>query len=107
MTSISSGLKSDENSNYSFELQGPAGLFKSIEKHPFCWGLLNECNRNMSACPINSITFHRKGLFGTAKEVVDESKTLLNTIFENYPNLRNMPFSNRYQSEIFYLFYFN
>lgn len=75
-------------------LRGPAGLFKSIEQHPFCWGLLNKCNLNITYCPINIITFHRKG-FGSANDVVDNTIQLLNDIKREFPNLKHLSYANR------------
>lgn len=75
-------------------LRGPAGLFKSPEKHPFCWGLLNKCNLNACDCPVDILTFHRKG-FGTANEVVEGSVQLIESIHREFPNLAHLKYANR------------
>lgn len=75
-------------------LRGPAGLFKSRENHHLCWGLLDHCNANASLCPIDVITFHRKGESHGPSDILAETIELLNTFNVNYPNLRNFPFAN-------------
>lgn len=74
-------------------LRGPAGLFKSLDKHPLCWGLLNQCNANISRCPIDVTTFHRKGI-NSSTEILTETIELLNKFHDIYPNLNEMPFAN-------------
>lgn len=78
-----------------FQLRGPAGLFKTKDNHPLCWGILSECNKNVSICPIDIITFHRKGL-GQAEEVLDGAIELLSDIFNKFPSLNQMQYSNRF-----------
>ncbi|KAH8276397.1 hypothetical protein KR018_000286 [Drosophila ironensis] len=75
-------------------LRGPAGLFKTRQNHPLCWKLLEECNRKVRYCPIDIITFHRKGLEGTATEIVNGSLSLMAQIYEEYPNLTTLPVAN-------------
>lgn len=74
-------------------LRGPAGLFKSAKVHQMCWGLLNVCNANASLCPIDVITFHRKGL-NSADEILTETIELLMEFQSLYPNLSDLPFAN-------------
>lgn len=74
--------------------RGPAGLFKDINRHPKCWGVLDDCNRNPNKCSVDVITFHRKGLGNNAKEIVDGSLELLENFNEKFPNLTNFRFSN-------------
>lgn len=74
-------------------LRGPAGLFKSIEMHRKCWGLLDDCNANITLCPIDVITFHRKGV-NTSNDVLTETIDLLEKIHKVFPNLSELPFSN-------------
>ncbi|XP_022214709.2 alpha-L-iduronidase [Drosophila obscura] len=75
-------------------LRGPAGLFKSLESHPRCWKLLQLCNQRMVHCPIDVLSFHRKGLNGSAVEIVNASLSLLAKIYEEYPNLKQLPVAN-------------
>ncbi|XP_075151894.1 alpha-L-iduronidase [Haematobia irritans] len=74
-------------------LRGPAGLFKEQTHHPLCWGILRQCNNNIKECPFEVLTFHKKGN-GSAAIIIDESKFLVSKIFEMFPQLRKMPFSN-------------
>lgn len=74
-------------------LRGPAGLFKKKEKHPLCWGFLNKCNTNISTCPIDVLTFHRKGKVSYA-DILTETKELISNIFNDYTNLRELPYAN-------------
>lgn len=75
-------------------LRGPAGLFKAADQHALCWGILAECNANVSTCALDSITFHKKGN-GTALAVAQGGVALMRDIGERFPNLRTMPYSNR------------
>ncbi|XP_020807014.1 alpha-L-iduronidase [Drosophila serrata] len=75
-------------------LRGPAGLFKSSDTHPLCWKLLEQCNKKVVYCPIDILTFHRKGIDGTATEIVNGSLSLMAKIYEDYPNLKSMPVAN-------------
>lgn len=87
MYSVSSALRPE------FRLRGPAGLFKSIEHHPLCWGILKNCNEDIESCPLDILTFHRKGQT-TVEDILSETIDLLNGIYEKYPNLRNLPYEN-------------
>lgn len=58
-----------------------------------CWGLLNVCNANGSLCPIDVITFHRKGL-NTPDDILTETIELLKEFHGLYPNLSDMPIAN-------------
>lgn len=92
---IASGLRAGArrmNSAEKIPLRGPAGLFKSIEKHTMCYGLLTACNANVSACPIDVLTFHRKGR-NNASDILIESIELLEMIHKKYPNL-DIPYAN-------------
>lgn len=69
---IWNGLRSVErqyNLGYILKLRGPAGLFKQESKHKLCWGLLENCNNFFSKCPIDIITFHRKGSGLNAEDI--------------------------------------
>jgi L-iduronidase len=61
---VKSGIKAAER-QFSLEnvikLRGPAGLFKDSKNHKLCWKILEKCNENLEKCPIDLITFHRKG----------------------------------------------
>lgn len=35
--------------NVSLRLGGPAGIFKSPQRHPICWHVLDHCNRHAAA----------------------------------------------------------
>lgn len=74
-------------------LRGPAGLFKSAEKHQKCWGLLDACNKDVSYCPIDVITFHRKGI-NSVTDILSETIELLKIFNSSYPNLYEMSFAN-------------
>lgn len=74
-------------------LRGPAGLFKSAEIHKLCWGLIDNCNTNISLCPIDVITFHRKGI-NSSGDILTETIDLLEEFHTFFPNLNGMPFSN-------------
>lgn len=76
------------------KLQGPAGLFKDFNKHIFCWNVLENCNKNSTACPIDIITFHRKGNGNSANEIIESSLYLLKEFRVKFPNLSKMKFSN-------------
>lgn len=93
---VSAGLKAATrrtNPMLKFYLRGPAGLFKAYEKHELCWGLLNHCNLNITMCPIDMITFHRKGI-ESADDILVNSKKLIDTIRKIYPNLKKLSYSN-------------
>ncbi|EDX04665.1 alpha-L-iduronidase [Drosophila simulans] len=74
-------------------LRGPAGLFKD-SNHPLCWNLLELCSQRVVYCPIDILTFHRKGIEGTATEIVNGSLSLMAKIYEEYPNLKQLPVAN-------------
>ncbi|XP_011178361.1 alpha-L-iduronidase isoform X2 [Zeugodacus cucurbitae] len=81
------------NKSLDLTLRGPAGLFKSKRKHPLCWALIQNCNKHMDHCPINVLTYHRKGQ-GLASEVLEASRKLLKKIYGNYANINMLPVSN-------------
>lgn len=74
-------------------LRGPAGLFKSFEKHRLCWGLLDQCNANVSLCPIDIITFHRKGV-NSSSDILSETISLLDIFRKTYHNLKHLSYAN-------------
>lgn len=74
-------------------LRGPAGLFKTVEKHRKCWGILDACNANVSSCPIDVITFHRKGV-NSSDDILSGTIELLEKFHNSYPNLCETPFAN-------------
>ncbi|XP_001356788.3 alpha-L-iduronidase [Drosophila pseudoobscura] len=88
------GVHSHTNLPMYRALRGPAGLFKNLNSHPRCWKLLQLCNQRMVHCPIDVLTFHRKGLNGSAVEVVNASLSLLAKIYKEYPNLKQLPVAN-------------
>ncbi|KAL9927946.1 alpha-L-iduronidase isoform 2-T4 [Glossina fuscipes fuscipes] len=80
--------------NLRFVLRGPAGLFKTPQKHPLCWGLLQFCDTNISTCPIDIITYHRKGINENGAELIEDSKNLWSNIYMKFPTLAQLPISN-------------
>ncbi|ALC39744.1 CG6201 [Drosophila busckii] len=76
------------------ELRGPAGLFKAEQRHPLCWRLLELCEAQISKCPIDILSYHRKGEDGSAAGIVNASLLLLQRIYEDYPQLKQLPVSN-------------
>ncbi|XP_039951538.1 alpha-L-iduronidase isoform X2 [Bactrocera neohumeralis] len=90
------GIKSAghmSNKPLDLTLRGPAGLFKSKKNHPLCWSLIKNCNDQINDCPINVLTYHRKGQ-GLATEVLEASSKLLKNIYANYYNINMLPVSN-------------
>lgn len=80
--------------DFSFKLRGPAGLFRKRENHEFCYGILDLCNASQQAlCPIDILTFHRKGE-EKAKQILEEESELLAELRESYPFLESCPWSN-------------
>ncbi|XP_017857775.1 PREDICTED: alpha-L-iduronidase [Drosophila arizonae] len=75
-------------------LRGPAGLFKSEQRHPLCWELLEVCNQQLAKCPIDILSYHRKGLDGSAQEILNGSLALLTKIYHDYPQLQHLPVAN-------------
>lgn len=94
---IKNGMKAAERQfslSNALKLRGPAGLFKAEEKHPLCWSVLESCNANVSFCPIDIITFHRKGDGNGAEEILNGSLDLLKVFTKKYPNLASFKYSN-------------
>lgn len=73
-------------------LGGPAGLFKTWEKHPLCWGLLQHCS-NQTACSLNFISFHKKG-GGSGAAILKQGLELAHNISIMFPSLRRIPLAN-------------
>lgn len=95
--SLNIGLKIAGNrpvDSLHFPLRGPAGLFKSQSHHALCWGILDFCNTYLDSCPIEVLTYHRKGTGENATVVLDNSQMLLKQIYEKYPKLEQIPISN-------------
>ncbi|XP_062559981.1 alpha-L-iduronidase [Armigeres subalbatus] len=80
--------------NIRLPLRGPAGLFKSVERHPFCWNSIKLCNDSPKKCPFDVITFHRKGSGLRADEILQSSLELLKQLSKTFPNISQMQFSN-------------
>lgn len=74
-------------------LRGPAGLFKSHDKHRLCWGILDKCNANIDLCPLDTITYHRKG-HTSIDDILIGTIELLRSIHSDYPKLRRLPYAN-------------
>ncbi|ETN62423.1 alpha-l-iduronidase [Anopheles darlingi] len=81
-----------ESASTLFQLQGPAGLFKSETNHPLCWAAVKLCNGG--DCPFETITFHRKGSGRWASEVLSSTQQLLEDLFTRFPNVRRLGFAN-------------
>ncbi|KAL5277584.1 IDUA family protein [Megaselia abdita] len=97
LDSLKFGLSAASRNPYSsthVSLSGPAGLFKNIKHHLLCWGILEECNKNVTKCPFDILTFHRKGESGGASQIYFGGKQLLKEIFGKFPNLRALKISN-------------
>ncbi|XP_017769452.1 PREDICTED: alpha-L-iduronidase [Nicrophorus vespilloides] len=73
-------------------LGGPAGVFKDFVHHPLCWGLLEMCN-SIRDCPLQYISFHKKG-DGSAGRLVSKDLQFLDHFHETYPNLKHIPIAN-------------
>lgn len=69
-------------------------MFKDEKKHPFCWSILKSCNKNPLKCPIDIITFHRKGNGNDAAEILNGSLDLIKEFSQKFPNLTSMKYSN-------------
>lgn len=93
---IKEGLKAvnRQYSDASLKLRGPAGLFKDKLKHPFCWKILETCNKNLTHCPIDIITFHRKGNGIEANEILEGGLDLVNKFSQEFPHLAEFKLSN-------------
>lgn len=94
---IREGMKAAERQfsiNDVIKLRGPAGLFKDEEKHPLCWSVLEGCNTSPDKCPIDIITFHKKGEGNDAAEILNGSLDLLKVLAEKFPNLTSLKYSN-------------
>lgn len=80
--------------NFQGELRGPAGTFKNIQSHSFCYGVLEECQLNATSCPFDILTFHRKGSTGRAKQILQGEIELLKELETSYPFLKTRMWSN-------------
>lgn len=90
----SDGLKfAFRNINHRPKFGGPAGLFRNPSKHPLCWGLLEQCQKSAKDCPLDYISFHRKG-GGKAAEVVEETVELVEEIRTRFKPLKRLPVAN-------------
>lgn len=94
-TGISRALRSvaSEPFNMTLKLRGPAGLFKQFDKHELCWGMLHRCNANIYECPIDVITYHRKGVT-SANDILENTLKLVESISKMYPKLMHLPYAN-------------
>lgn len=79
--------------NFQGELRGPAGTFKSVGKHSFCYGALAQCQKNGTSCPFDILTLHRKGM-GKAKQILKGEIKLLKELETDYPFLKTRLWSN-------------
>lgn len=78
-------------SNGRLQLRGPAGLFHpNRSKHPLCWGLLQYCNSTAdlsTECPLQMLTYHRKGYDGTAASILNATIDLIAELRAEFPRL--------------------
>lgn len=79
--------------NKTYKFGGPAGLFKKPENHPLCWSFLDKCSQLGRSCPINYLSFHRKGN-GYAQGVINGTDDLLEEIYSSYPGLKKLRVAN-------------
>lgn len=92
------GLRAVErqyNLDHILKLRGPAGLFKQESRHSLCWGILKNCNTNLIQCPIDMLTFHRKGAGFNAADIFNGGMELKNIIINKFPNLKKFKMANR------------
>jgi L-iduronidase len=73
-------------------LGGPAGLFKTQEKHPLCWGLLQHC-ANQMACSLDFISFHKKG-GGSGAAILEQDLQLAHNISVMFSSLGGISLAN-------------
>jgi hypothetical protein len=93
---VKNGLNAAEREyNIKISLRGPAGLFKSRKTHIFCWHLIETCAQNITNCPFDEITFHRKGTLGRSMEITAGTKELIQGLTSDYPALKALGFSNK------------
>lgn len=91
------------DNNHKLLLYGPAGLFKNNKTHRLCWGIIDKCNANLTLCPFDILSYHRKGV-GEAEDVINDSLDLLLTnIYPKFPNLRTMKIANRFENRFYKL----
>lgn len=69
-------------------------MFKDPKKHQLCWSVLRNCNKNLPKCPIDIITFHRKGNGNDAEEILNGSLDLLKEFSRKFQNLTTLKYSN-------------
>lgn len=86
-------LVASEPYNMTLKLRGPAGLFKEFDKHELCWGMLHRCNANIDECPIDVITYHRKGVT-SADDILENTEKLIESFSKMYPKLSHLPYAN-------------
>lgn len=72
-------------------LGGPAGLFKSPDKHRLCWGALEYCSK--FNCPFDYISYHAKGN-ASSDDIVNKGLRLIEYVQNEFPTIADMPFSN-------------
>ncbi|XP_059608099.1 alpha-L-iduronidase [Phlebotomus argentipes] len=76
---------------FQFKLRGPAGVFHKRELHQLCYGILEYCSSN--PCPVDILTFHRKGL-GEAKQILSGGLNLLSNLTKEFPWISKLGVSN-------------
>lgn len=74
-------------------LGGPAGLFRSRDKHPLCWGLANFCANNTQTSCLDFISFHKKGN-ESDEEILEQDLALVEEFRNRFPNLNDIPLVN-------------
>lgn len=86
-------LAATSQHNMTLKLSGPAGLFKQADKHELCWGMLHRCNANIFECPIDVITYHRKGVT-SANDILENTIELIEKMTSMFPKLLHLPYAN-------------
>ncbi|KAJ9588107.1 hypothetical protein L9F63_018534, partial [Diploptera punctata] len=84
------GLKKAGNGR--LRIGGPAGTFGDRKKHALCWGLVEHC-ANMIHCPLDFISFHKKG-GGHVNAILQQDIELALNTKKDYPTLTTIPFAN-------------
>jgi hypothetical protein len=59
------------------------------------WGVGHRRGENITNCPFDEITFHRKGTTGSSSEITAATKELIQELIAEYPMLKELPFSNK------------
>ena len=73
---------------------GPGGSCRKPSFSKRCWALLDYCsNVTLEKCGLDYLSIHKKGN-STSEKILENEIQTLNTIFDKYPNLSNVPIVN-------------